>query len=48
MNTSRVLQYLFRAMEHGLRACERTRRMVSIAVARFRALLACQRAAACA
>lgn len=46
MNASRVLQYLFRAMEHGLRACERTRRMVAIAVAKFRAMLACQRRAA--
>jgi hypothetical protein len=47
MNASRVMQYLFRAMEHGLHACERTRRMVAIAVARFRALLAIQRAATC-
>ncbi len=46
MNATRVLEYLFRAMEHGLRACERTRRMVAIAVARFRALLAMQQAAA--
>lgn len=46
MNVTRVLQYLFRAMEHGLRASERTRRMVALAVARFRALLAIQRAAA--
>lgn len=43
MNASRVLQYLFRAMEHGLHACERTRRMVAVAIAKFRAILAMQR-----
>jgi len=46
MNVTKVLQHLFRAMEHGLHACERTRRMVAIAVAKFRALLALQKAAA--
>ena len=46
MNVTRVLQYLFSAMEKALHASERTRRLVAVAVARFRALLAIERAAA--
>lgn len=46
MNSSRVMAHLFSAMQHALLACERTRRLVAIAVARFRALLAIQAAAA--
>jgi len=43
---SRAAIYLLSAVQHARHACERTRRLVAIAIARFMALLAIQGAAA--
>jgi hypothetical protein len=43
MNQSRILQYLLSAMMHAGHACERTRELVRVAVARFLALQAIDR-----
>jgi hypothetical protein len=41
---SRAAIFLLQAVEHARYACERTRRMVQVAIARFMALLAIERA----
>jgi hypothetical protein len=43
---SRAAIFLLQAVEHARYACERTRRMLAVAIARFWALLAIERAAA--
>jgi hypothetical protein len=45
MNVGLILMYLLEAVRHAQRACERTRQMVVVALARLQALLAIQRAA---
>jgi hypothetical protein len=46
MNVSAVLRSLFAAVEHARHACERTRRMVAVAIAKLQALLMIQRVSA--
>lgn len=41
-----ALIYLLRAVEHARHACERTRRMVVVAIAKLQAVLAIAKAAA--
>lgn len=46
MSVAKVLEHLFAAMNHARGACDRTRQLVAIAVAKFRALMMIERAAA--
>lgn len=41
-----ALIHLLRAVEHARHACERTRQMVAVAIARLLAMMAVERAAA--
>lgn len=41
---SAALVFLLRAVEHARYACERTRRMLAVAIARLQTLMAMQRA----
>jgi hypothetical protein len=45
MNASAILQHLLAAVRHAQHSCERTQRIVSVALARFEMRLAMERAA---
>jgi hypothetical protein len=45
MNLPRAALYLFEALQHARHACERTRQMLAVALAKLAALIAIERAA---